>query len=394
MPWIRDSGIGALSRNRSAVFALAVLTLFARPGLAQNEQAPAQPPPPAVGVVEAAEKDVTPSAEFIGRVEAVERVDLRARVTGFLDNQEFEDGQDVEKGKILFIIEQAPFDARVQEAKANLEAAKAQQENAKFQLDRAEELVKRGNIPEATVDERRADYLVAKASVLQTEAALQNAIITYDYTQISTPIDGRIGRANVKVGNLVSPESGVLATVVRTDPMYVTFNVSERQYLSFRRSAAAQPGSEGDQLAAVRLRLRLSDGEMFEHDGTLDFADVQVDQTTDTVALRGTFPNAENLLIDGQFIIVVAQSRTPRSALVVPRSTVGVDQRGAFVMVVGDDNKVEQRVITMGPEYGQDVVVENGLKAGEKIIAEGLTKVRPGMVVAPSAASTLKDNGQ
>ncbi len=372
---------------------LAIVPIVAiPPALAQP--GPGSSTTPAVGVVEAAVKDVTPSKEFVGRVEAVERVDLRARVTGFLERQAFEDGQRVESGNLLFVIEQEPFAVQVQEAKANLEAAKAQQENTKVQLERAEELVERGNIPVATVDERRAAYLVAQASVLQNQAALREAQITYDYTEIRSPINGQIGRANVKAGNLVSPDSGILATVVKKDPMYVTFNVSEKEVLNFRRETAKQSPNGGDGLDRVRLKLRLSDGTMYEQEGNLTFAGVQVDQTTDTLALRGTFPNPENLLIDGQFIQVVALASKPQSALVVPRSTVGVDQRGTFVMVVGEDNKVEQRPVKLGEQFGSEVVVTEGLEAGDKVIAEGLTKIRPGMTVEPSPAQQLGDQQQ
>lgn len=362
------------------------------PLLAMAQDGQGAPPPPAVGTVEATMKDVTPSKEFVGRVEAVELVNLRARVTGFLEKQAFEDGQKVRSGDLLFVIEQAPFSAKVDEAKANVEAAKAQQVNAQVQLERAEELVKRGNIPVATVDERRAAYLVAKASVLQNQAALREAEITYGYTEINSPIDGQIGRANVKVGNLVSPDSGILATIVKKDPMYVTFNVSEKEVLNFRRENARLSPNGGDGLDRVRLRLRLSDGTMYEHEGDLTFASVQVDQNTDTIALRGTFPNPEDLLVDGQFIQVVALARNPQSALTVPRSTVGVDQRGTFVMAIGEGNKVVQRPVTLGEQFGPDVVVTEGLKAGEKVIAQGLTKVRPGMVVAPSPAQQFGDD--
>lgn len=372
---------------------LLVCTLFSTAAHAQDSGQPAKPPPPAVGYVEAVEKDVTPSRNFVGRIEAVARAELRARVTGFLEKQLVEDGAEVKKGDMLFVIEQPPFSAQVQIAEANLEAAKAQATNTKVQLERAEELVKRGNIPKATVDERRADYLVAKASVAQMQAALEDQLITYTYTEIQSPIDGRMGRASVKVGNLVSPESGVLATVVKQDPVYATFNVSEKAYLRFRRSAEENGTANSDTLDLVKLRLQLSDQTLYEHPGTLDFADVQVDASTDTVALRGTFPNPDGLLIDRQFVVVVVQAKTPQSALMIPRSSVGVDQRGTFVMAVGDGNKVEQRPIQMGAQFGSEVVVTGGLKAGDKVITEGITKVRPGIEVTPTPASVAQPKG-
>lgn len=362
--------------------ALAGLVL-ASPAYGQGGQAPL----PAVSVVQAQMEDVTRSATFVGRVEAVQRVDLRARITGFLEQQNFEDGAYVKAGDLLFVIEKAPFAARVQEAEANLEAALAQQENARFQLERAEQLVSRGNIPQATVDERRADFLVRTASVSQTRAALENARITYSYTEIRTPVDGRVGRAAIRVGNLVAPESGVLATVVNTDPTYVTFTVAANLLLDFRRSAEAAEVRGNAALQRVELQLQLSDGTIYEHTGTLDFADVQVDTGTNTVTMRGTFPNPDNLLIDRQFVVVSVRAREPKSALTIPRTTVGIDQRGTFVLVVGEGNRVEQRVIRLGDQFGSNVAVLEGLQAGDRIITDGLTKVRPGMEVNPVPAA-------
>ncbi len=375
----------------SSVFAVVcALVCFGLIGPAAAQQQNDSAPLPAVSYIEAAAKDVTPSETFVGRVEAVQRVDLRARVTGFLEKQIFDDGEMVEAGDVLFIIEQAPFAARVQEAEANLEAARAQLENAKVQLQRAEQLVERGNIPVATVDERRAEFLVAQASVAQSEAALENAKITYSYTEIRSPIDGQMGRSSVKAGNLVSPESGVLATVVQLDPVYVTFNVPAKARLEFRRAVNESAETERDGLGRLLLELQLSDGSTYEHKGRVDFADVQVDATTDTFALRGIFPNPDRLLIDRQFVVVVVQMREPQSALVVPRSTVGVDQRGAFVLAIGEDNRVEQRSVVMGQQFGADVVIEKGLQPGDRVITEGMMKVRPGMEVNPVPASDPK----
>ncbi len=374
-----------LDRHFAHVLALAGV-LASSPAVAQDQGKDPARPLPAVSYVEAAERDVTPQASFVGRMEAVQRVDLRARITGFLEEQAVADGARVKQGELLFVIEQPPFDARVQEAEANLEAAKAQRENARVQLERADQLVKRGNIPQATVDERQADFLVAKAVVSQAEAALQSALITYSYTEIHSPIDGQIGRSSVKVGNLVSPESGVLATIVKDDPIYVSFGVSEKALLQFRRQAGDGNINGGDSFDRLVLRLRLADETLYEHAGVLDFADVQVSRSTDTVALRGTFPNPNGLLIDGQYVIVIVQSKQPLSALVVPRAAVGTDQRGSFVMLVGDGGVVEQRVIELGDQFGADVVVRRGLKAGERVIVNGMLKVRPGIKVNASAA--------
>ncbi|MGF1563028.1 MAG: efflux RND transporter periplasmic adaptor subunit [Geminicoccaceae bacterium] len=361
------------------------LLLAALPAGAQDAE-PA-PPLPSVGVVEVVEQDIAPGAEYVGRVEAVQRAELRARVTGFLTQQNFNDGQRVQAGELLFVIEQEPFAAAVRKAEADLAAAVAQHENNKVQLARAEELIQRDNIAQATVDERRAAALISEASILQAEAALELAKITFSYTEITSPIDGRVGRAAVKVGNLVSPESGVLTTVVREDPIYATFTVAERERLDFRRALDRASVQVADPFDLIRLRLRLSDGQVYEHEGVFEFADVQVDQTTDSITLRGEFPNPDGLLIDRQFVTVVAELAEPESALVIPATSVSFDQRGSFVLIVNDENVVEQRLVNLGQGTGRMTVVEDGVQLGERVIVEGITKVRPGMEVNATPVS-------
>jgi membrane fusion protein (multidrug efflux system) len=344
----------------------------------------AQEPVPAVQVVRVEPRDVTPTVEFVGRVEAVRRADLRARVTAILEEQNFVDGDRVRAGDVLFVLEQAPFEAAVLEAEADLQAARASAENAELQLARAEQLVANNNIPQATVDERRADARIANAAVAQAEAALTQARITLGYTEIATPIDGRVGRAMVKVGNLVGPETGVLATVVQQDPVYVTFGVAERELLAFRRRA--QEREQEWRESTIVLRLRFGDGSLYGETGTLDFVDVQVDRQTDTVTVRGTFPNPDELLVDGQFVEVLAARAEPETALLVPMSVVQVDQQGSFVLVVDEQDEVAIERVVTGAQIGRDVVVEGGLEEGDRVIVEGLMKVRPGMGVRPAAA--------
>jgi membrane fusion protein (multidrug efflux system) len=339
----------------------------------------ADAPLPTVGVVTATEREVTPSIEFVGRIEAVSRVDLRARVTGFLEKQKFQDGQSVSAGDLLFVIEQEPFAAAVKQAESDLAAAKAQAENAGISLERAKELITRNTIPQATVDDRQAAKRVADATVLQREAALEQARIIYSYTEIRAPIDGRIGRTAVKPGNLVTPEAGILATIVKKDPVYVAINVTEGASLEVRRAMAA--AKDPKEKNRIRIKLRLSDGSIYAETGAFDFADVQVNPTTDTILFRGLIANPKGILVDRQIVVAILETAEPEERLVIPEPAISFDQRGRFVLVVNNENKVEERFISIGDKVLGGVSVTKGLEAGERLIVEGILKVRPGMKV-------------
>ena len=343
----------------------------------QAETSAATPasPPPAVTVISLQPTEVTPGAGFNGRVVAVDEVQLRARVTGFLEQRRFEEGADVQAGDLLFVIEKAPYQAVVEQRRAELASAEANRANTAVQLQRGEELVKNDNIPAAEVDQRRAADQMAAAQILEAQAALEQAEINLGYTEIHAPIAGRIGRADLSVGNLVGPDSGVLATIVSQDPIYVTFPVTQRQLLAHR-------GERGDPV----VRVTLPDGTLYEHPGTLNFLDVQVDPGTDTVTVRGELPNPDRILVDGQFVGVRVERGEPERVLAVPQASLQVDQAGPYVLVVGGDDKVEARRVTLGDVEGEQVVVESGLNEGERIIVEGIQKVRPGMTVAVSEA--------
>lgn len=357
-----------------------LIALAVQEGKAQDA-APPDAPLPSVGVVVAEVRDVTPSFEFVGRIEAVSKVALRARVTGYLQSQNFDDGAFVSQGDTLFVIEQEPFAAAVKQAEANLAAATATAENASTALVRARELLKRETVAQVTVDDRSAEKRVADASVLQTEAALEQARITYSYTEITAPIDGQIGRSSVKPGNLVSPESGILTTIVQRDPVFAVFNVTERTALIVRRELAASNHNFDAVSEQVRIRLRLSDGTMYEHDGSLDFADVQVNPGTDTIVFRGQVANPDGILVDQQFIVVVVETSEPERLVVIPEAALSIDQRGRFVLVVSDAGEVEERFVDVGDPVEGGVAVRDGLEEGARVIVDGLMKVRPGMKV-------------
>jgi membrane fusion protein (multidrug efflux system) len=332
-------------------------------------------PPPAVTVISVQQTEVTPGFGFNGRVVAIDQVQLRARVTGFLEQRHFDEGADVEVGELLFAIEKAPYQAVVDQRQAELVSAEANRANTEVQLRRGEELVKNGNIPRSELDLRRAQDLMAQASIQEAQAALEQARINLGYTEIHAPIAGRIGRADLSVGNLVGPDSGVLATIVSQDPIYVTFPVSQRQLLAHR-------GERGDPV----VRVTLPDGTLYEHPGKLNFLGVQVDPGTDTVTVRAELPNPERVLVDGQFVGVWVERGEPERVLTVPQASLQLDQAGPYVLVVGGDSKVEARRVTLGAVDGAQVVVQTGLQTGDKVIVDGIQKVRPGMAVAATEA--------
>jgi membrane fusion protein, multidrug efflux system len=337
-------------------------------------------PPPAVSVTPVVSRQVTATGDFIGRVVAIDKVDIVARVPGFIEERNFTEGQNVKKGDLLFRIEQDTYKAAVDQQSANLAKAKATEVNANFQLQRGQELVRNQNIPQSTVDQRAADEQSAQADVMQAQALLEQAQINLGYTEIRSPIDGRIGLARYTVGNLVGPSSGNLATIVSQDPIYVTFPASEADIIEYRRRVA----ETADKNPHVTIHIKLPNGIIYQHPGVTNFLDAQVQTDTDTVLVRAQLPNPEGMLIPGGVVGVVVDRGKPGSSLVVPQAAILLDQAGNYVMIVDDANKVEQRRITTGVEQGRDIVVADGLKEGERVIVEGLQKVHPGQIVAPT----------
>ncbi|MBI2736722.1 MAG: efflux RND transporter periplasmic adaptor subunit [Rhodospirillales bacterium] len=368
-----------------AIVAVVVLVVVAGGGwylfghnLSKAPAAAAPPPPaPAVGVRLAAMKGVSESFEFVGRIKALEKVEVRARVEGFLEKVLFREGQDVKTGELLYQIEKVQFQAALDQAKANLAVAEAALTNAKLEYDRSLELVKRNFSPQSQVDANKAALDTATGRVMQAKAALTQAQVNLDYTDIRAPIDGRIGRTAYTVGNLVNPASGVLATIVSQDPIYVLFPVSVRDLEAIREARRTEDGG----MAKIDIRVRLPGGQEYAQRGVWNLTDPQVDPQTDTLIMRATMPNPDRTLTDGQFVTAIIRERQEAPRLVVPQSAVQVDQSGYYVLVVNDQHKVEQRRVQTGPQRGTDVVVTSGVKEGEKVIVDGIQKVRPGQVV-------------
>src|SRR6195256_4527025 len=354
---------------------------------------PAASGPPAVGVVEAVKRPITETSEFLGRIEAVNRVNAVARVTAFLENRLFNEGAEIKKGDELYRLERGPFEADLATKKAQVAQLQATLENAKLTTERARTLLGGPAGQQSTCDAALANERSLEAQVQAAQAQVQASQINLDYTDIRSPIDGKIGRTAVTEGNVVSPGSGVLTTIVSQDPMYVIFPVSVRQGLELRERYAPRGG-----LDAVGIKLRLPHGGLYDQTRKLDFVDNTIAQSTDTFTVRGVIPNsilhdantAGSLvreLTDGEFVTVLLEGVQPVEVLAIPRAAVLSDQQGDYVFTVGADNKAEQRRIQLGQSTPTMASVISGLSPGDKVIVEGLQRVRPGQPVSPGPAS-------
>lgn len=368
--------LSGLSRGRPAGAVAIALVLFVSCGQIQQPRAQT-PPPPSVGVRPAEVRGVARSYEFVGRIGAINTVQLRARVEGFLDKILFKEGQDVTVGDLLYQIETAPYQAQADQAKANLAAAQAQALNAELQYNRSFQLAQNQNAPQAKADQDKAAMDSARAQVMQVQAALALAEVNLGYTSIRAPIDGRIGRTAYTQGNLVNAASGVLATIVSQDPIYAVFPVSQRQLQEIRESRQQEDGRQ----IKIEIVVKLPTGKEYAHPGVWNFTDIQVNQQTDTLIMRATLPNPERLLVDGEFVTVAVRERKDQPRLVVPQAALQLDQAGTYVLIVNPERKVESRRVTVGPAQDADIVVESGLKEGEQVIVDGIQKVRVGQEV-------------
>jgi membrane fusion protein (multidrug efflux system) len=366
-------------RMRLMMAVCLVLPLLA--GCDEKKQAAAPPANPAVGVRPAAMKGVSQSFEFVGHIKATDKVDVRARIEGFLEKVAFHEGQDVKAGDLLYQLEQPPFQAQVNTAKASVAQLEAQHRNAELTLGRAQYLIKTVAGQQSNVDSALASERALAAQIDGARAQLQTAEINLGYTEIRSPISGRIGRTVYTLGNLVNPASGVLATIVSQDPIYVLFPVSVRDLEIIREARRQEEGG----LSKIDIRIRLSNGKDYPQRGVWNLTDPQVDQQTDTLIMRAIVPNPERQLVDGQFVTAVIRERREAPRLLVPQAALQVDQSGYYVLVVDDQHKVQQRRIQTGPNQDTDVVITSGLNEGENVIVDGIQKVRPGQIVQETA---------
>ncbi|MDQ0475069.1 efflux RND transporter periplasmic adaptor subunit [Labrys wisconsinensis] len=366
----------------------AALAAAAPPALAQMPGGP-----PAVGVIVAKKQPVTQVQEFIGRIGAVNRVNIVARVTAQLEETPFTEGSEVKKGDVLYRLERPPFEAQVESSQANIAQYEALLRNATLTTQRAQQLLKTPAGQQSAVDSALAQQQAYAAQLLGAQAQLKTSQINLDYTTITAPIDGKIARNAVTIGNIVGPTSGTLTTIVSQDPMYVTFPVPSRQVLDLNAHYAGKGGFN-----AVVIRVRLPDGSLYGQTGKLDFIDPSVASSTDTIVLRGTMPNplAANAkpgdlnartLVDGEFVTVLVEGVEPIVALGIPRGAVLSDQQGNYVYVVGPDETVSQRRIQLGQSTPAIAMVSAGLDEGERVVVDGIQRVRPGIKVSAAPAS-------
>jgi multidrug efflux system membrane fusion protein len=348
------------------------------PGTAASADAGAAAPPPAtpVSVSTVAERQVNAWDEYSGRLEAVQRVDVRSRVAGAVQSVHFREGALVKAGDLLVTIDPAPYQAEADRAAADVAAAQARLTFSRSEQARAQRLWDDHAIAERELDERKNAGLEADARLRSAAAALQTARLSLGYTQVRAPVAGRIGRVEVTVGNLVAagPGAPVLTTLVSVSPIYASFDADE-QALDRAGARAAQ--------GAIAVRMGTAGQEDTPYAGKLQLVDNQVDARSGTVRVRAVFDNADGLLVPGQFARIRMGHSKSANALLVNERAVGTDQSRKFVMVVGADNKAEYREVKLGGPIDGLRIVDSGLKAGERIVVNGLQRVRPGSLVAP-----------
>jgi membrane fusion protein, multidrug efflux system len=340
--------------------------------------------PPTVTVATPVNKKIVEDDEFVGRFEAVNEVDLRARIGGYLDTIHFVDGTKVEEGDLLFTIDQRPFLTSLRQAESSVKANEASFNFAQQQLERAEQLLNRGNISRSVVDERRESFLSAQSAIEGSRAALERARLDLEYTEIRAPISGRIGRRLISVGNLIEANASVLTTIVSVNPIYFYFDINERYFLAYSRDAQARGASLQEGGGGLKVRVTLGGRENEEvRTGVLDFSENRIDQNTGTMRVRAIIDNADEFLQPGLFGRINVPGSLPYDGILIPDEAIVADQQRRLVYVLDAENKARQVDVRPGPRIDGYRVIRDGLKGDERIVINGLMRVRPGSPVTP-----------
>jgi RND family efflux transporter MFP subunit len=370
-----------------ALLAAGLAWWFLRPGSPDaGQQAMAAPPPPQVTVAAPMLKEIVEWNEYTGQFQAVEEVEIRSRVSGYLDQIHFRDGQIVNAGDLLFTIDPRPFEIAAASARAQLTEAKARLDLANAQLARAEQLRKRDNVSAAVFDERYQEMRAAAASVEVAQSALRDAELNLEYARITAPIGGRIGARSLSIGNLVNggsgPQTTVLTTIVSLNPIRFLIDISEAELLAYQR-AVAEGRMSATPEQPIEVQGKLLDDERWTLNGRIDFIDNQVDRGSGTIRVRSVFPNPDLRLTPGQFGRIRIPASNRYAAMIVPEAALLNDQARKIVMTVAEDGTVVPKVVRPGPNRGPELrIIRSGLDPTDKVIISGLMRVRPGMKVA------------
>ncbi|QLK49018.1 efflux transporter periplasmic adaptor subunit [Vibrio owensii] len=364
-------------QKKPLVALMAATAILAGCGEANNAQKGGQAP--LVVTQDVTIIDYQPSKSYIGRIEAVEDTNITAQVSGYLEARHFDEGQMVEKGQLLYSIEPSSFEAQVASAKAALAQAKAALKKAELDHERGKNLLPRGSISQSEFDALTATLLGARAELEAANAQLKLAEVNLSYTQIRAPFSGRISDSKVSTGDLLSPSSGILTTLVSLDPVHTSFSVSERERLTLGMDRIKGDGS--DESSGVEVQLELENGEYFEHIGQLDFLGNRINTQTGTIAMRALVPNPEQQLLPGQHIKVNLRDKNAKDVIVIPRRAVQTDLEGDFAMVMTEGNVAERRNVKLGPQVEQGIIINEGLEQDDTVITQGLQRVRNGVEV-------------
>lgn len=366
-------------RALSLIFSSAVLSMTIQPVWADATSETKAEELPSVMVQKVVIKNVSPVFEQVGRVEAIEKVAIRARVEGFLEKRNFVEGSMVEKDQVLFNIEKDTYQIALDQKKADVMSAKATLKNASADLKRKKDLRKKNLISQADIDSAEATRDTAKAQVLLAQAALRQAELNLSYTDVVSPIKGMVGVATYTEGNLISPNSDPLATVNSVDPIYVSMELSEKNLLKAKK-LELENAKKG--IRAIPSLL-MSDGSTYKHTGVFSFLGTEIDPSSDTVKIRATFPNPDDYLLPGQYVTVSIDMNSNEMSAVVPQQAVQKDNKGYYVLVVDKENKIEVRRVEMGRQYEGDWAVKSGLEKDELVVTQGLQKVKADSKVNP-----------